>query len=502
MTKIKLFQIDNFFVFKKIKSKKDLNFSLNIFAQALMKYFNFEKNQNLLISYQGNIIQQNLFNNFVEFFTNFSNVYIFNKNVSIPLNLDEYVLNNMNFDYLIKGSWHRNTQSLKIKIYSFKHQIDFSNLNKVLNYYNKASYILNKSNRENLKFLNLNNIIKDYAKNGSGSTSFENLKERYKAITFLSLENYVLKNIVKEIFKYYKNNYHFTLYTFKTFVYKKIFNFLSKKNQHRHHKISFKLDSNDHLNVWFEINKKFIKFSSTDLVLLYLNFFFEEVKRNGISFDSKFVLISHESDYKLVELLKMYKIKYFYYSTQNLDKLKDPNCWFAFVNNKFLANLSYAKTFDNFHFILCLMWMMNTYSNRNNLLNFKLKQLEELFGVSEHKITYQKINQNLLPFLIKSAKLMINKKSKLNIFDKINIFDAFEEDNLILFKFLSDSKNSLTLSYNYMTNKLKIDSQVCEQYDYESKNTFLNKIKIKIFTFMLIKKAKKLEKIAKKEIKK
>lgn len=141
-------------------------------------------------------------------------------------------------------------------------------------------------------------------------------------------------------------------------------------------------------------------------------------------------------------------MRYFYYNLDIIEELlNDENCLFIYLFEKINVNLRYLKIYNNYYFLICLVWMFNIYRNRNNLLLFKYNLFKENFGSIYVIKKYKKIefvNLNNLVLIIE------NKYLESKLFNKIVIFKFWCENNYVILKFYFDnSKNFVLIYYDF-----------------------------------------------------
>ncbi|WP_029512994.1 MAG5620 family putative phospho-sugar mutase [Mycoplasmopsis iners] len=494
ITKLPIEFYNRSFVFRKVKNLDNLSLSLNYFVQAFSAIFSDQINK-ILISPSGDLIQQNTFNSFVEFFTSFYQTLFFDKYSSVPLEIDEYVYNHEKYDVLFKISLNKKLDYLVIDILSFKnHKLTKELLKKIKETYELLNDMHFDTNKTNLVSLSLDKYLNYFASSNSTTGDFKKLKERYKSVLAFNFKTNTQKSLVSKMLKFYKNDYKIVPFAYNGFWRKIWFNLFSdlKKNKKHVHAI-FNWQKNNTFQTWFKINNKFELIESSDLALIYLNFFFEELKRSHEDLSEKYVVISHDSNYKLLKFLKQFKIKYYYFDEENHhSNINNPNCLFVYINNYFLSNTMSFKVFNNSYFLLCLIWMFNNYRNRNNLLTFKYKQLEDNFGITKTKIVEKAYQIDKLDNLIKAATKFINLKHKHNLINKINVFNDYEDKKLFLFKLLTSKNHAVILSYDFLKKKLVIQYQLCKQYEYESRNIILDFLLLKLEVRKILRISKKI----------
>ncbi|UUM19174.1 hypothetical protein [Mycoplasma sp. 1018B] len=81
---------------------------------------------------------------------------------------------------------------------------------------------------------------------------------------------------------------------------------------------------------------------------------------------------------RIIKLLNHYHVNYYYDKHSNINF---SNLLFSYDNKKVNSFPATVKYDNIFYFYLCLIWMLNIYKNRNNLLLFKYKQVINLYGI-------------------------------------------------------------------------------------------------------------------------
>ncbi|WP_051586202.1 MAG5620 family putative phospho-sugar mutase [Mycoplasmopsis lipofaciens] len=495
--KNKVYLRNNTFVFKNNSKEPLSNYSFFLLAEAIDKIFLKNNYRKIMISHEGINFNKKIYD-VIGYYLNEKKYLILNYEslLSTNLILDEKFYKSGYYDVLIKFI-QKSKNVLEMKIYS--DNFELVNSNEILNYYNSLNieYLPYKD------FISTNINCLSYIENMSSKKDmlkpFANIKQRYKSKSFIACKDYFSSKLISDLLKNYntdfkipKKNKNYRWINFSTsFFYRWS---LIKQN----YKNIFYFDDLSNIKIALWLNKKFTQMKFQDIVLIYLDFFFEELKRAKVDISEKFIVIPQNATYQVIDLVNQYKVKWFYYDEdKNNNKFNDPNCLFVFINNKVIANPRYSIQFNNYYFFICLIWMLNTYTNRNNLLNFKCKRINEVFGKLKIKSKKYKFNKNLINPLIESAKEMINVIHNRNdnsktLLKNINIFNKWNDDKLILFKLITNKHHQLVFIYDDITSKLIVEFQLCYEYEFKSYNVFLDKLKLGYFVLKLLSKAKKI----------
>ncbi|WP_129622864.1 MAG5620 family putative phospho-sugar mutase [Mycoplasmopsis columbinasalis] len=492
--RLKIQIVNDFLVLEKPLNGKKLNYSLNLLAQAIQKTLNINSKFKLFISYQGMFLPKKIFQNVLDYFSFFCETTTYNSLLSIPLELDYYAQTKLGYDFLIKAIYHHKLKKLVIKLVNFNEEIPVEKLTEIVNIYQTLNEYSALSNRAKSNSLNIAQLLHTLSDLKTGLTKdFVSLKERYKTQFFINSRSIVARNLATELFTNYKNNYQLGATFFPTYISTWFWRWRLKTKKNKNLTAVYDLDFNDNLEAWFVLNQKLKKLNNLDLALFFLYFFLEEFKFKKTSLDDHFVVISHESSYKIVELLKLYKVKYYFYNNQTINEyLQDPNCLFVFTNKTFIITPTESLPFQNYYFLLYLTIMHNSYKNRNNLLTFKYRQVLELFGLTKSLRVHKKFKQEKLYFLLRAVRTIFNSFNSGTLFNNLIVHNKQEKDRIILFQFTSEKHHTMTWSYDLVAEKIQINYDVCFQYNFKSNGSHLNFLKMWWLSRKIFKQTKKL----------
>ncbi|RMX35831.1 MAG5620 family putative phospho-sugar mutase [Mycoplasmopsis fermentans] len=490
-----LIRNDTFLFKTNNKEKIELSSILRL-LQAINKTI-LKSNSNILLSFEG----QEFYNENIQYFSSYfiknnHNVFKYHNNFSISLILDEYAYKKASYDFLIKFKNIKNDNYITIQIFDKNFEILTSeNLQKIYDYYQLNKWQNKEIVIKDPKLVNEFELIDELASKEQILKAFVNVKQRYKTLSYFASDNKFSQSIGTELLnnyqnKYITNNKNISLLNLKWLT------FFAASSWYRENKIQniFHFDINSNLNVCLRLNDKFKWLNSHELVLIYLDFFLEEIKRNGIDISNSYVVVPQNTTYQILELLKQYKVKYYFYDLKNINKqLKNESCLFAYIDNKFIANPRYSTEFNNYYFFICLIWMLNSYTNRNNLLSFKYNQLAERVGKIKISKKSYKYSFDKLENLIKYFSLNYKRW-----FTAFNAYRVWNDHKYMLFKLINNKKHQMIFYWDDVKGKLVIEYQMCCNFENISNTVWRDKLKLQILLFVLIKKAQK-HKIEKEE---
>lgn len=339
-----LIRNDTFLFKTNNKEKIELSSILRL-LQAINKTI-LKSNSNILLSFEG----QEFYNENIQYFSSYfiknnHNVFKYHNNFSISLILDEYAYKKASYDFLIKFKNIKNDNYITIQIFDKNFEILTSeNLQKIYDYYQLNKWQNKEIVIKDPKLVNEFELIDELASKEQILKAFVNVKQRYKTLSYFASDNKFSQSIGTELLnnyqnKYITNNKNISLLNLKWLT------FFAASSWYRENKIQniFHFDINSNLNVCLRLNDKFKWLNSHELVLIYLDFFLEEIKRNGIDISNSYVVVPQNTTYQILELLKQYKVKYYFYDLKNINKqLKNESCLFAYIDNKFIANPRYS----------------------------------------------------------------------------------------------------------------------------------------------------------------
>ncbi|WP_406616690.1 MAG5620 family putative phospho-sugar mutase [Mycoplasmopsis adleri] len=496
---------NNSLILKADKKMTISDFSIQLLCELFTKYIFNNKNQKLLVSYEGNSKYYPIINGFSFYLTKNNHlVYNYDSILGVDSSLDELVCRDLKLDYCVKVISNYQDNNISVKIYDAnenkKKFISGEVLKKIAEEF--KTLISDKSNAipyettYKTELANLELFIQEQASKRELLRAFVNVRPRYKSKNLIITNEFYSNELINNLLTNYESNFSLKkadlktklyLFSFKTFQHRNYFN--------NNYQSLIKIDEYGNLDVSCYINHKLVNMNLNEIILVYLDFLIEELKRGkSVNIKDLFVLIAPNTSYQIIELLKQYNVKYIYCNEKSYQNLiNNKNCLFAYTYNKINANPRYSYLFNNYYFFIYLIWMLNTYVNRNNLLSFKYNKLKENFGNIIYKNSRKKFDHNLIPTLISA---LINNYKKSNIYDAINVFKFWVDDTYALLKLVNtSSKHATILSYDYVNEQLIIENQLCTEYNQSDVPYFMNFHKMKSFINKTIKKVTKENKV-------
>ncbi|WP_156935929.1 MAG5620 family putative phospho-sugar mutase [Mycoplasmopsis primatum] len=459
----------------KIYKKNPINdFSFSFLLEQIFNYLNQEQNSSILLSYQGN---QKGYKT-VELIKNIPSVknlkvYSYDSTYSTDISLDLIALKKFNINYLIKIIVSKKNDSISIKIFNSQTNdyLDNLQLQQIYDSYQNDSKttIDNMPFEPTIEFLNLKNLIIEQASKNEILKDFVNVKPRYISNNIAITNDDYTTELLSELFRNYAANFLIkkdNLFSKINTLWYSIFRTDSSVRKGYQSIINIDAYSNLIVNLFLDLRLK--KLNLNEIVLIYLDFLIEELKRSQtVNIKNLFVLVSPNVSYQLLDLLKQYGLKYYFYNHSNLtQKINDENCLFAYTFDQVNGNPRYSKQLNNFYFLICLVWMLNSYTNRNNLLSFKYNQLCENFGKIQYKKQIIKFDDELIPDLV---SLITNNYHQFKDFNQIKVFKFWTHDKYALLRLYSTKKrHAIIIYYDYTIASLVIEYQMCYQYNKET----------------------------------
>ncbi|MCT4469447.1 MAG5620 family putative phospho-sugar mutase [Mycoplasma sp. HS2188] len=498
-----LMLVNNSLIFKQKTEKKPISkSSLILLAKGINSVI--EANSNILISIEG--VTQNQYISKIACFLQQQGhkIYEFDKHISIPLMVDEFVVKNEPIDYLIKISISVKNKFVKVQI----KDKNFENLNEkdieeITQIYDQnpvfnIDYELQPFEQiEYKKYCDLLTSKEQILK------PFLNIKQRYLSTHLLSytvksnskiLEKLLINNGSEDTFKTTRKAHSFKFLKFLTWFNKRR---LLKRNINN----IFHIDELSELNVGLLINNKYRFLNSNFLALLYLDFYLEEYKRGKVDVSQFKILIPYTANYAVKDLLSQYHIEWEYFDENTYRMYKDDkNFVFAYTENNFIPNPKYSLEFNNYYFFACLQWMLNSYVNRNNLLSFRYNKLIENFGVVKTKHEEYKLQPKNIKYISSFIRNLYNGK-KDKQWAQMEVIEKWDNGKYYLFRVETIKKHEILIYYDFYKSKICVDLKMCMIYEYRSNYSFLDhsNIQFKIWKITnnlrnYVKKQKKIEK--------
>ncbi|WP_331696795.1 hypothetical protein V3320_03005 [Mycoplasmopsis agalactiae] len=409
--------------------------------------------QKILLSFQGDLKHYKI----VKYIKNIPvknfKVYSYDSHIGTDFSTDEIACHKHKIDYVVKFIISKTSKFISIVIYDYKTRFYVKKdiLEKVHDSFcsnKKLESVDNDLNYE-AELLNVDHLISAQASKEEILKAFFNVRPRYKSRSLVLVNNDYSLLLCSQLFSNYDTSFKVKKSKISNNKSRKFFDtFKNLLPKLKNYQSIIYIDNYSNLATDFLIDYKLKNLSLDQVVLLYLDFLVEELKRsNQVNIKKLFVVIPPNASSQIIELIKQYKMRYFYYNSDTIEELlNDENCLFTYSFEKINANPRYSKIHNNYYFLICLVWMLNIYRNRNNLLSFKYNSLKENFG-SIHVIKkYKKIEFANLNNLV---SIIENKYLESKLFNKIVIFKSWCENNYAILKLYSDnSKNSVSIYYD------------------------------------------------------
>ncbi|WP_051590856.1 MAG5620 family putative phospho-sugar mutase [Mycoplasmopsis felifaucium] len=503
----KLFYCNNSILLKSSSKNPISDFSYNLLCNLIQdKVLQNASGKKILISYQGNPKFYSIVEKINYFFKNHKHIiYNYDSKISTDPTLDELAFKKAKLDYFIKIISHQNDTNLTFKIYNQTlNYIYGENLEKVANLFNEN--IKNQSENfeikkvHDLNLVDANNLIQEQASKSEILRAFINVKPRYKSKNLIITQDTYSQELLNNLLTNYDSKFICRPFDLKTrwiLMINKLFNkSYTIKNLYQS---LIKVNDYSNLKINLLIDRKLVSLNTNQVVLIYLDFFLEELKRSKtVNLKDLFVLVSPNASYQVLELLKQYNVKYYFANSKALSSvINHEKCIFAYSYDKINANPRYSHIFNSYYFIVCLIWMLNSYVNRNNLLSFKNDKLIENFGKVIFKTKEVSFNYENISSLVKH---FINTYKKSKTYDLINVFKFWSDNKYALLKLINSTRKHTTiLTYDFINDKLIIEHQLCSEYNQNDIPYFLDYSRMKKYINKSIKQINKQNKVNKKK---
>ncbi|MBZ4195437.1 hypothetical protein LAD73_01720 [Mycoplasma sp. 1331] len=493
--KEELFLCSDSLLIKSDRKNPISDFSISFLFELIYKTI-IKDDASFLISYQGDEKHYNIVESLWNIdVLNRKNLFKYDSHCSTDISLDILAAKKYNIDYVVKLKIGRKCDFIYFYVYDLKNNYyiseqEYREVYKSFFINPTKAKINNDIHADETKIISLDNLVTLQASNSEILKAFSNVKQRYRSKNMILTNDLYSLTLVENLFKNYDSSFKIKSNTIKNkinnFFYKL---FHSNVSNLRPYQSIINIDSFTNLDISLNLNYKLKKVTLNTAVLIYLDFLIDEIKRSKfIDVSNLFVVIPQNATFQIIELLDQYNIKYVYYDPTAIYKyLWDENCLFAYTLDSVNANPRYSKINNNFYFLICLVWMLNSYTNRNNLLSFKYNLLCENFGKVKSIIKEYKFDSGN----VHKIKSIIEQNAKNKIFDKYEIFDIFISEKFVIAKFLmSDKKHQTIMWYDYKNSKICIEYQICFELNKNMRAWKFDYIRSKFFIKKLLKKAK------------
>ncbi|MBU4689914.1 MAG5620 family putative phospho-sugar mutase [Mycoplasma zalophidermidis] len=495
LKKDKLLHINNNYVFLNKTEKDPVRLcSFLLLAQAIHE--NIKPKSKILISLEGETRNKYL-TKVAKFLQSHGHIiYEYDKHSSAPMILDEYAMKVNPLDYLLKLTINTEFKYLQVNIKDSK----FDDLTPEKQseiyemYVNNHEFNFDWDVKPFIK-LNFDKYVSELCSKNEILKPFANVKQRYKSLSLLTHKNLTSLVLMRNLLQNYANNFK-TRKRSHGLKWVKVVSKLFRKSMIKR-KISniFHFGDSSKINVGLLLNNRFNFADSNTLALIYLDFYLEEYKRVKKDISDFKVMIPHSSTYAVKDLLKQYGVGWTYFDHSNYKSvLNDKNYVFAYTENNFIANPKYSPEFNNYYFFICLIWMLNSYANRNNLLSFKYNKLVESFGSiktikKRYKLDFEE-TKKITNFI--STAIMKDKKNKSNLWFNFEAIDKWDHNKYFFIKLTTSKKHEVIFYYDFDSKKLCVDIIMCMVYRYKDNYSFLEQCSIAIKINWILHKFKKL----------
>lgn len=479
--------------FKNVTEKTPIKYgSLTLLAYSIDLVLN--KNSKILVTILGKTQHQYIRKLSAFLQTKKHQIYTYDKPVSSSLWIDELAFKTNELDYLIKIFIDSKNQNAYIKILDKNLQsINKHLLEKIVESYNEnLVFKFDSTTAQSFNNIKYQTIVKSSTSKSGILKPFIGIRQRYKSKTYLFHQNNLNSfEISKSLLTSYPSDF---IAKNKSLSIKKIKTLLYFFEAYfAREKISSIIHQNevDKIDIFLRINNKFQLINSNLLAMIYLDFYLEEYKRAHVDISKFNVLIPHSANNGVKELLSQYNVSWEYFDEATYkDLLKNPNYVFAYNENNFIANPKYSNEFNNHYFITCLIWMINSYLNRNNLLSFKHNRIIECFGQYKQVNFQHKIVVKNIDYLIEFTKEFVKNKPLKNI-QNCSAILSYEDSKFYLFKLSNLKNHEIIVYYDFAADKIKVITNLCYVYKFKPVFAFFDTFKAKVLTSKIFKLIKK-----------
>ncbi|WP_029608932.1 MAG5620 family putative phospho-sugar mutase [Mycoplasma simbae] len=491
LVKDKLILCNHAFVFTNKSDKDPVSlYSFLLLAQAISE--NIKAKSKILVSMEG--FGQGQYISKIARYLQYRNhlVYTYDKHTSVPLMVDEFCVKNYNLDYVIKIVVDTRNKCVKLLILNSK--LEYLSLEQYANieqiYSSNSVFNIDFETMDLIK-LDLNRLVNTLTSKEHMLKPFVNIKQRYKSMSLLSHANNFALQIMTKLVTNYNSDFKFRKRKVSLYNLEFLLNIFTKNYRNKEINNVFHFDELNTFSVHFLLKNKYKLMDIHSLALVYLDFYLEEYKRAQIDVSKFKVLIPFDAPNNIKELLLQYHVYYEYFDENTrFSVLNDKSYVFAYSKNGFIANPKYSKQINDYYFMICLVWMLNSYANRNNLFTFKYNKLIENFGSTKTTTTSCKLTNLTIDSITEFIdQFNLNNLAKSGYFiEKINKWDT---TLLFLFRIQTDKKHELIFYFDPSANELKITTHLRITYKYKSVYSFTDKFKITLLINKIIKDLKR-----------
>lgn len=380
--------------------------------------------------------------------------------LSSPENTNETVVREIlkidNFSRSIYFSENEMTKSGKIQIFNEKNQLfTFEENTKLIELLINFSEEINYDFSDQTKVISNQKISMHFI--SKSVAQFEKMIPAYKKDLVISgkfydeLNQSIFFNIVQKLgykYRYSKAvNIGIIEKSFNVWSFLRVYN--PKPD------IMFLNNKKNMLDIYLKINGVLKHISQDFIAFLYIDFLFSFWKKND-KLKKGAVLISIETSRRVIELLENYKIPYYFEN----HKIYEKNVLFSYSNMQFSSGLYDNFNRNNILFLVTVIQMLNTYKSKNDLINYKYRQSEEIYSNYSHliyKIKFPKEKIMNVFEIFKPGK-KITKNNSISKVDEIN-YESYSKNYLV--SFYLESGSHILIFYDNKLQKMvfKLESK-------------------------------------------
>lgn len=471
-------------------SKKSLSLlkrSILPLINAILSVVNINNNEKIWISYESGDLSEIIINSCNIFNSKGYQTFIFDNFEQSNVSLDEYLYLEKGFNWHLRFTKYNKDKKIKIDFFNIMKQARMSqpqaNSEQIVQKYLSQDGFDIEVDESILNFIPYHQTIKYVSSNKWILKAFAKIHHRYKGRVFIGTENKTSLELCASIMRqsntdveFVKKSINLKRFKINSWFYKP--KLLAHKNKTM---ALIHFDKYHDINLAIRQHNSYLWLSKDELALVYFDFIFEEMKRAKLNMADLFVVVPVNASKQLFELLTQYNISYRYYQNEYvLEYIDDKKCIFIYDGKQFNADPRFSRRFNNYYFLACIIWMLNSYQNRNNLLPFKNRRLKEIFGSYKHYTIEEKVNFDD----IKKLENFIKNYSTNGLIKKLEINKAIfhnikQNDKLFLFTLTLVNNHQLNFMFDEQKNKLVIENCICVEYDYKSYSFIIEKFKIK-----------------------
>ncbi|WP_322958462.1 hypothetical protein RRG49_00415 [Mycoplasmopsis felis] len=339
-------------------------------------------------------------------FFNKNNIKVFEYNISyvndfIVLN----TLSDMDLDLAIYLYKNEINNKYYLKIYNKDGLLSKEKINELINKsHNFDKEIKLSENKDSIQ-LNIDKFLNYYINKNNNHITKSEFKQDVLNIK-ITIEDpkseYILLNLLRKFGYLVKRNIQKFKWETKIKKYLWIYFKWLNYNLNKYDLLIY-IDKFNQLSIYLKIKNKFILIKDEELTYLYINYYYLTWKQNKVLERNK-IFIPHYTSSSILNLLNNFNIPYDF-----LNNLKTNEVLLANQNKFFSSEIDKYLSFNNVQFVLNFCFILSSYKNNNNLLDYKFLKMKKYINkyiVKNYSTKFEYKKNNELIHLFKSQKIL------------------------------------------------------------------------------------------------